>query len=160
MDNIDNNDNKIKRVKTIKTIRNKDPNKKICRVCKIEKDISELIMNDVSKTGTILMKNLCKECQKVKSKNYYKLNSEKVLKHIKEKYDKEVKKNYSYLVKFNNLDDIEKEFNQLKQNFISGLIDIKKTIRNKKEKKIDNINVKTDNNETIIENIDNHEYIN
>ena len=67
MENIDNSNNKIKRVKTLKS---KDPNKKICRICKIEKDFSDLVFNEISKGGKPLMKNLCKECLKIKSKTY------------------------------------------------------------------------------------------
>jgi hypothetical protein len=62
-------------------------NNKICKDCKIEKDISLFIIHHTDKiTGKIYYKNQCKECNKENQKEYYQENKEDILEDKKEYY--------------------------------------------------------------------------
>lgn len=151
----ENNNNKkndkINKIKKIK-IDDKEESIRICKYCNVEKPI-ELFAVSQTKNLKIYRKFQCLECQKIKSKEYYDNYKEKVLKKIKDKYEKEQKKHYTYIIKFNNINDIDIEVNKLKENFNNGLIEMKKPNKIKKNK-IDNENNLIEN---IVDNVINKE---
>jgi len=146
INNNENNNNitEIKKTKKIKVLKsNFDDGLKICKVCNISKPLDDYPLNKII-NNRIYRKNICLDCKKLESKNYYHSNKEKILKSIKTKSDSLVK-NYVYTIKFNDINDLDNEINKLKHNFLNNLVEFKKNERKPRK-------VKTE----IIENISNN----
>jgi len=87
---------------------------KICKICKLEKPLEEFVINrTVEINRKVYFKNKCLECYKIKSKEYYDNN----LKNNKIRYHK--KKNFIIKIKYSNLEELENEFNKLKEKLIN-----------------------------------------
>jgi len=114
IDNIENNniDLVIEKVKKPRKPQ-KPKTTKICKICKLEKPVEEFVINKtVELTRKVYFKNKCLECYKTKSKEYYENN----LKNNRIRYHK--KKNFIVKIKYSNLEELENEFNRLKDEFI------------------------------------------
>lgn len=141
--------------KRIKLIKDDENNRilKCCKVCKEYKILEEFVINQTTDDKKIIRKNICLLCKQIESKVYYHNNKEKISKYLKDKVIANHKK-YEYTFKFNELEDLEKQFDILKQNFIKDNLMFKKTERKKYERKIkpnnENNNNDINNNENII----------
>ena len=101
--------------------KNKKPKKekppittKKCKICNEEKPLEQFVINrTVEINRKVYFKNKCLECYKIKSKEYYDTN----LKNNKIRYHK--KKNFIIKIKYSNLEELENEFNKLKEKLIN-----------------------------------------
>ena len=113
---------------------------KKCILCKIEKPLDEFVINykyNSKKEGeksSIKFKNKCLNCYKETSKKYYEENKKRVLDMLANKYEKVIKKKYNIKINFNTLEELENEFNILKEQFLKGEVkEVKR--KSKKDKK-------------------------
>lgn len=118
--------------------------KKICKGCKIEKDIDEFHSNGKNKDGSIKYKARCKKCQNSKRKELYSKNKDAINKRRRESSDKDAINKYSAKYREKNRDAIRRRdriyYARDKYN-CSEYYDSKKEYRNKvKQKELDELN--------------------
>ena len=109
----------------------KEIKSKICKYCKIDQPIDCYGLSFEYKNKKYI-KNICGECVKKRSHDYYYQNREKVLKYIESKLNK---KKYNLIIRFTTLEDLEQEYNKLKEALINN--ELKETVRQKKKLKND-----------------------
>jgi hypothetical protein len=113
---------KNEKSKIIKKSSIKDNNKKTCKICKIEKNKNEFVIDRIVRDKEVRFKTKCLDCYKEISKKYYEEKKQKVLENIKKA--KELKrKTFTIKIDFNDLIDLDIQIDKLKQKFNDNSLD-------------------------------------
>ena len=110
---------------------------KKCKICEEMKPLDEFVINyhytsKKGETQSIKFKNKCLNCYRIKSNEYYKEHKIKVLECIKIKYEKNSKKKYNVKLNFNTIEEMQKSFDDAKEQFLKGEL-IEVTRKSKKK---------------------------
>ncbi len=98
------------------------------------KEPEKFVVDRKLDNGKIRFKTKCLDCYKEISKKYYQNKREKILEDMNKINDKK-KKMYSYNIKFNDINDITKAIEVIKEKFNNQeLLDIKKPYKPRKRK--------------------------
>ena len=109
-------------IKEINNILEQYKDIKKCSICNLYKKIDTFVKNKLIKDNKISYKNKCKDCYKIESKTFYNNNKDKILKSIKDKHEK-LKKIYQIKIKFNNIDELDIIYNNLKNSLLNNTLE-------------------------------------
>ena len=122
------------RTKKIKKTEDEEVKKRKCKLCGELKEPEKFVIDRKLDNGKIRFKTKCLDCYKEISKKYYAEKKEKILNDMS-KINEKKKKTYSYNIKFNDIDDLNKQMETLKDKLDNKeLIEIKKPFKQRKRK--------------------------
>jgi hypothetical protein len=110
---------------------------KLCVLCNTLKSVDKFVKNKTLENGQIEYKKKCKECYKFESKKFYNIHKTKILKSIKDKSDK-LRKEYNIKIKFNDLQELDQIYNDLKLKLQNNTLEKFKSNRCKTNDNMDN----------------------
>ena len=122
------------RTKKIKKTEDEEVKKRKCKLCGELKEPEKFVVDRKLADGKIRFKTKCLDCYKEISKKYYAEKKEKIL-HEMSKINELKKKKFSYNIKFNSIDDLDKQIENLKNKLDNNeLVEIKKPFKQRKRK--------------------------
>lgn len=126
---------KTKKERTKKIKKTEDEVKmRKCKLCGEDKTEDKFVVDRKLADGKIRFKTKCLDCYKEISKKYYQEKRDKILNDVN-KINEKKKKKFSYNIKFNNLDDLTKQVELLKEKLKNQeILEIKKEFKPRKRK--------------------------
>jgi hypothetical protein len=126
---------KTKKERTKKIKKTEDEVKlRKCKLCGENKTEDKFVVDRKLADGKIRFKTKCLDCYKEISKKYYQEKRDKILDDMNKINDKK-KKQFAYNLKFNNLEDLTKQVELLKEKFNNKeVLEIKKEYKPRKRK--------------------------